>query len=133
MSTKSYKELRWILRGLSGLIIAFSLFMFIGETFFSENPGKPFTINEILQLSPMGIGLIGLILAWKWEFIGGTIALVPFIVLATMEPTVLEVPLMYVWPLTAMLFILLWALSRNKTVKNRKSEKGPRQNIQKAE
>ncbi len=39
MRTKSYKELRWILRGLSGLLIIFFLFMFIGETFFGENTG----------------------------------------------------------------------------------------------
>ena len=78
MSTKSYKELRWILRGLSGLIIVFSLLMFIGETYFGENPGKPLANIAILQLSIAGIGLIGLGLAWVWELIGGIIALVPF-------------------------------------------------------
>lgn len=115
----AYKELRWILRGLSGIIIAFSIFMFVGESNFGETPGKSFTINEIMQLSPMGIGLIGLILAWKWELIGGTIALVPFIVLAIIEPTILQAPVMFVWPLTAILFIVLWALSRTTATKNR--------------
>ena len=122
MSTKSYKELRWILRGLSGLIIVFSLFMFFGETFFSENPSEPLSNSAIRGLSIAGFGLIGLGLAWKWELIGGIIALVPFVVIAIETPSVLESPLMLVWPLTALLFILLWALSRNPIVKNKKTE-----------
>ena len=113
MRAKSYKELRWVLRGFSGLIIAFLLLMFIGET------GDPLTNNAILQLSITGIGLIGLALAWKWELIGGSIALLSFVVLAIINPIVLEVPLMFAWPLTAILFIVLWAISRNSTVNNK--------------
>ena len=119
MRTKSYKELRWILRGLSGLIIVFFLLMFIGENFFGEKTEEPLTNNAILQLSIAGVGLIGLGLAWKWELIGGIITLVAFIVLAIINPIVLESPLMLIWPLTAILFIVLWALSRNTTLKNK--------------
>jgi hypothetical protein len=86
---------------------------------YGENPGQPLTKNTILQLSIAVIGMIRLGLAWKWELIGGNIALVPFVVLAIINPTVLESPLMFIWPLTAILFILLWALSRNSTVKNK--------------
>jgi hypothetical protein len=93
--------------------------MFIGETFFGENPSKSLSNRAIKGLSIAGLGLIGLGIAWKWELIGGIIALVPFIVLSIIYPAILESPLMLVWPLTAMLFILLWALSRNSTVKNR--------------
>ena len=118
MSTKSYKELRWILRGLSGLFIAFFLLMFIGENLDSET-GKPLTNNAILQLSVTGVGLIGLGLAWKWELIGGIIASATFIVLAIINPSVLESLIVAIWPLTGILFIVLWALSRNSTVKNR--------------
>ena len=114
MSNKSYKELRWILRGSSGLIILFFLFMFIGE-----NTGEPLTNNAILQLSITGLSLIGLGLAWKWELIGGIIALTAFIGLAIINPTVLESNLMLIWPITAILFIVLWAISRNTTVKNK--------------
>ena len=118
MKAKSYKELRWVLRGFSGLIIAFSLIMFIGDTFFGE-VGGPLTNNAILQLSITGIGLIGLGLAWKWELIGGIISLVSFVVLAIINPVVLEIPLLFAWPLTAILFIVLWAISRNSTVMNK--------------
>ncbi|MCK4746603.1 MAG: hypothetical protein KAT15_06200 [Bacteroidales bacterium] len=112
MRKKSYKVLRWILRGLSGLIIVFLLLMFIGET------GESLTNNAILQLSITGIGLIGFALAWKWEFIGGSIALLSFVVIAVINPVVLESSLMFIWPITALLFIVLWALSRNTSVKN---------------
>ena len=119
MRTKSYKELRWILRGLGGLIIAFFLFFFIGETFFSENSGEPLTTNAILQLSVTGVGFIGLGLAWKWELIGGIIALVSYFVLAIINPTILGISLMLLWPLTAILFIVLWAISRKTTIRNK--------------
>ena len=108
------KIFRWVLRVLSGLIIVFFLFMFIGEAFFSENPGKPISTNDILQLSTMGLGLIGLGLAWKWELIGGIIALAAFIALVVINPTVINPSLLYIVPITAILFILLWTISRKK-------------------
>jgi hypothetical protein len=116
MKTKLYKVLRWVLRGFSGLIIGFSLFFFIGETFFEE-AGDPMTINVILQLSIAGMGLAGLGLAWKWELMGGIISLVSFGVLAIINPVVLKFPLLFVWPLLAILFLVLGAISRNSAVK----------------
>lgn len=117
MSTKPNKKLRWILRGLSGLIIVFSLLMFIGETFIDEKTAGPLTKNAILQLSIAGIGLTGLGLAWKWELIGGIIALVAYFVLALVNYRVLGFPLLYIWPLTALLFIVLWAIGKSSTVR----------------
>ena len=119
MSTKSYKELRWILRGLSGLIIVFSLFMFIGENYFGENPGKPLSESAIRGLSVAGIGLLGLGLAWIWELPGGIISLIPFVVLAIMDPVILQSPLMFVWPITAMLFIVYWFLNKKTSAKKK--------------
>ncbi|HKL89800.1 MAG TPA: hypothetical protein VJ880_01325 [Allomuricauda sp.] len=113
MNTKKYKKLRWVIRGLSGLLVGFSLLMFIGETFFEESTSESLTSNAILQLSVAAVGLIGLGAAWKWELIGGIIALAFFILLAIINPKVLEMPLMYVWPVNALLFILLWVLNKN--------------------
>ncbi|MHA7832659.1 MAG: DUF7670 domain-containing protein [Flagellimonas sp.] len=104
MNTASLKKIRWIVRGLSGLLIAFSLLMFIGETFF-EDTGGPLTSNAILQLSIAGVGLIGLALAWKWELMGGLVALISFVVLAILNPRILQMPLMFVWPANAVFFI----------------------------
>ena len=112
MRTKSYKVLRWILRGLSGLIIIFFLLMFIGESLASMSA------NSVLQLSVMGIGLIGLGLAWKWELTGGIIALATYVGLAIINPATLQFPLLLLYPATAILYIVLWRIDRNKILKN---------------
>lgn len=119
MKARPYKELRWILRGLSGLIIAFLLLMFIGETFFGENPGNPLTNNAILQLSVAGMGLIGLGLAWKWELSGGIISFAAFCALCIINPEVLNFSLLLIWPVTAILFIVLWFVSKTANTKNK--------------
>jgi hypothetical protein len=118
MKIKLITILRWILRVLSSIIILFFLFMFIGQTFSVEKPGEHFSPYEIIQLSINGIGLVGLGLAWKWELMGGIIALVAFIVLTIINPIVLKFPLLFIWPIIAILFIMLWVISRNTIVKN---------------
>lgn len=107
-----FKLFHWILRGLSGAIILFSLYMFIGETFFGNRPGNPLSANAILQLSVVGLGLIGLGLAWKWELVGGIISIFAFILLAIINPIVIDDSLILIWPVTAILFIVLWANRR---------------------
>ena len=60
METKLIKILRWTLRILSGILIVFFLFMFIGETFFqggSFNP-KSMSADAILKVSLMLVSLI---------------------------------------------------------------------------
>ena len=86
--------------------------MFIGETYFGENPGDPLTKNAILQLSIAGTGLLGLGIAWKWELIGGIVSLAAFVVLAIVNPIVLKMELMYIWPVIALLFVVLSRLTR---------------------
>lgn len=120
MDKKLINTLRWMLRIVSGLFIVFFLLMFIGETFFDDGrpDPKPWTFNEIFQLSVFGIGMIGFIIAWKWELMGGIIALVAYIGVAIINPTILNFSLIYIYPLTAILFIVLWAISRKTSVNN---------------
>ena len=109
---------RWTLRIISGLFIVFFLLMFIGETFFDGGgpDPKPWTFNEVLQLSVFGIGMIGFILAWKWELTGGIIALVAYIGVAIINPDVLKFSLLFIYPVAAILFIVLGTISRNTTI-----------------
>jgi hypothetical protein len=111
MKTKSYKELHWILRGLSGLFIAGFV---IGENSSSPLINNALTDNVILQLSVAGMGMIGLGVAWKWELIGGILALIASIGLIIINPSLLDYGLLLIWPITAILFIVLWALRRNR-------------------
>lgn len=109
------KIFRWTVRGLSGLLILFALIMFIGETFFppeSSNSG-PMSANSIVQLVLFGIVLLGLGLAWKWELTGGVLAILAFLGLAFVNPGIGQFPLLFLFPGTAALFIILWGISRN--------------------
>ena len=63
-------------------------------------------------MSIAGTGLLGLGIAWKWELIGGIVSLVAFVVLAIVNPIVLKMELMYIWPVIALLFVVLWRLTR---------------------
>lgn len=118
--SKSIKILRWTLRVLSGIFIAFILFMFIGETFFPPESAnsKPLSAESIIQLSIMGISVVGLALAWKWELTGGIISLVAFIALGFINTSVWHPSLLLIYPATAISFIVLWAISRNAKTGN---------------
>ncbi|WP_424501837.1 DUF7670 domain-containing protein [Robiginitalea sp.] len=111
---RTIKIFRWAVRGLSGLLILFSLFMFIGETFFPPESlnSEPLSANSIVQLVLFGIVLLGLGLAWKWELTGAIVAIVAFLGLANVNPGIGQFPLLFLYPGTAVLFILLWAISR---------------------
>lgn len=114
------KIFRWVVRGLSGLLILFSLFMFIGETFFppESSNSEPLNANSIVQLALFGIVLLGLGLAWKWELRGAVLAIIAFLVLAIVNPGIGQFPFLFLFPGTAALFIFLWAISRNALEEN---------------
>jgi len=110
---RAIKIFRWAVRGLSGLLILFALFMFIGETFFPPESlnSEPLSENSIVQLALFGIVLLGLGLAWKWELRGGLVALGAFIALVIVNPGALQFSLLLLYPGTAILFMLLWVIS----------------------
>ena len=119
MKTAANKELWWISRIYSGLLVLFSVSMFASYRFFPETagmpPGKPepLSAEAILGLSIAGLGLLGLLIAWRWELLGGIFALVAFFVLAIMEPMLFQAPVAYFYPGCAVVFILLWVKNRN--------------------
>ena len=119
MKTTPIKIFRRILRIMSALFIAFFLLMFIGETFFQDEAFKPepMSANSILQVSLFVVSMIGLALAWKWELWGGILTLVALAVLAIVNPNILSFPLLLIYPLTAILFIVLWAIDRGSVIK----------------
>lgn len=109
MISKSEKQLRKLTRILSILIIVFSIFMFMGYRVFPESEEiKPLSTKAVIGFYIVGIGFIGLLIAWKWELTGAIISLIAFAGLAVIFPMVLIPNPMYVWPGTAVLFIVLW-------------------------
>ena len=111
---QSNKELWWLTRIFSGLFVAFALFMFAGYRIFPEGEPKPLTSDAMLELSVAGVGLAGLLLAWKWELVGAILSLAAFIVAGLINPMVFQPTLVYAWPISASLFILLWVRNRNQ-------------------
>ena len=107
-STDPMKTPRLVARILSAIFIGFALMMFIGETMESSkraNP-EPMSVYSMIQLALFGIGLFGLALAWKWEFIGGIISLLAFITIFIVNPDALVWP-MFIFPGNAILFIFV--------------------------
>lgn len=120
MRIKENKGLWWLTRVLSILIIVFSILMFMGYRVFPE-PGEinPLSTKAIIGFYIVGMGFIGLLLAWKWDLTGAIISLIAFAGLAVIFPMVLIPSPLYIWPVTAILFIVLWKRSRTTTVKNK--------------
>lgn len=98
------KVLRWIARIISLLFVLTTLFFMVGEGFFEHLPPIIMILMGVLMIG-------GLVLAWKWEFIGALTSLVGFIGVSVLNPGALTKPLMYIVPGTAILFLLCWRMS----------------------
>ena len=121
MRTTLIKILRWTLRILSATLTVFFLAMFIGETFFQDySPNsEPMAADAILKVSLFGLSLIGLGLAWKWELIGGIIALTAYVgLLIVIDTEPVNFYYLLIYPTIPILFIVLWAISRNVIAEN---------------
>lgn len=117
MKTKLNKRLWWTTRVLTILIILFSIFMFMGYRVFPDSDEiNPLSTKAVIGFYIVGVGFIGLLLAWKWKLVGASISLVAYVALAVIFPLVLVPSPMYVWPGTAALFIVLWKKSRTAAI-----------------
>ena len=112
MKIKENKTLWWITRVMSILIIVGSIAFYLAYTLFPESgEGNPLTTKEIIGFCFVVIGFIGFLVAWKWELTGAIISLIAYAALAVIYPMILAPSPMYLWPATAVLFIVLWKRS----------------------
>ena len=119
MKIKEKHALWWLTRVLSILIIVFSIGMFMAYQVFPDPEEiSPLGTKEIIGFCIVGIGFIGLLLAWQWELPGAIISLVAYAGLAVLYPLVLAPTPMYIWPGTALLFIVLWKKRRMENNEN---------------
>jgi hypothetical protein len=106
--------IRWVARIMVILFIAFFLFLFISDsiekgTISIENGRVPMTVFLFFTFS-------GLIIAWKWEGIGGAIAIVGLLGFNVLAPqsvprtAILITTVLYVLP--ALLFLFCWWQTR---------------------
>jgi len=105
---------RFVARIMSAIMVGFAIIMFIGESMESSKKvnSEPLTTNAMFQLILFSIGLSGLIIAWKWEKLGGIISLLAFISIFIVNPAALLWP-MFIFPAIAILFIVVGYDSKN--------------------
>ena len=105
---------RWVARILSALFIILCLMFFVGEALvplilFPAPDATPLTGNAMLQLALTGLSLLGLALAWKWEAIGGSIALAAYVIVGIINPGAF---IIFPVPLSALLFLACWWIDK---------------------
>lgn len=105
--------LRWIARIPGALMGLLFVFMVVGETISPppNHPNETLTGDTVMQLSFTFIGILGLLLAWRWEMAGGILALVAFAALGAVNPHTVPWPLL-AFIIPAVIFIFTAWLSR---------------------
>ena len=69
------QSVRWIARIGAGLTAVFILFMFVGNGFDEGmQPLLHLTARESAMMAAFGIMWLGLVLGWRWELVGGALA-----------------------------------------------------------
>jgi hypothetical protein len=116
---KPIKIIRRTARILSGILILFALFMFVGyavEGAQKVEP-QPLSATAILGLAIFGIGMLGLALAWKWETAGGLLSLAAFLLVFTLtviQNTGGRLGIFFFFPLDSVLFLVAAFMEKNK-------------------
>ena len=112
--------IRWIARVLSGLIVLFFGFFLVAHLIGDQGqPSRPLVVNDYIILTTLIASLAGLMLAWKWEFMGATITLVSILICAAVNWKVLIFPATLI-PITALLYLFSsWLKPVNIIAKSR--------------
>lgn len=109
-NNKTVTIFRWIVRIISIIIVLFLILMFVGSLFNPKQSNTPST-HELISFIFFPIGLcVGLLIAWKWELIGGIIAIVSMIIFSLIIQSTLG---WIIFAIPGVLFIICWYLSRN--------------------
>jgi len=111
------KVIRWTARILSVLILAFHVLSFLGEGLPSNLP-----THDVVNLILWGVVMLGLIIAWKWEGIGGLVIILVSVVQNHFEPMLLSMWAFWIAPFTGVLFLIYWVESKSR----RKAEPTPK-------
>lgn len=105
--------IRWLARILSALILVFWSWFILGHILGDAGrPTGPSVTSDHLGLAAMGVALVGLAVAWKWEVTGPVMALVGYGVLGIANENALG-GLYVLWPVAAVLFLSSWWMHRS--------------------
>jgi hypothetical protein len=108
----SVSLVRWGARILSGLIVLFFGFFLVAHLIGEQGQAsRPLVWEDYVILAALVVSLVGLLLAWKWEFAGAAIALIAILVCAVVNWRILVSPGALI-PISAVLYLLSWRLYR---------------------
>lgn len=116
VSTRSVIIIRWLARIIGTLSIALFLFLFVAESV--EKGRIAIDSDRIPMTAFMFLAFIGLIIAWKWEGLGGAMALGGLIAFNILAPASVAKGGNFVitglYGLPALLFIFCWWQTRKQ-------------------
>ena len=96
---------------LSALIVLFWGFFIVAHIVNGELAPQPLDLADSIALAMMGVWLVGLVVAWKWELVGGAVVLTAVLVSAVINWRVLTFPGTLI-PIAALLFMSCALMSR---------------------
>ncbi len=107
----STQILRWTARVLGTLLVLLVVVLMIGE-----GVPKPsiLTAPEKLMFAPLIVMLLGLILAWRWEGTGGTLALSGYLLFGVLGPRLASSPFMAGGVAGCLYLLAWWTSDRSK-------------------
>jgi len=113
--SENTKILKRTARVLSLVIIVLMLSFVIVYIFFPEHSYSFSNLeqNQLAIILVSALIFIGLALAWKWELFGALISLLGFIGVGILYPYMLTMPIVYFFPLAAILFIVSWWMTKS--------------------
>lgn len=108
---------RWVARILGGLLATLVLFIVICHAFSEEGLPNPFKQPGGVQLEFAAMLAIwtGMIVGWKWEGIGGILAISGVIIFHIVEGTLWLNWLFGLLGLCGVLFLLCWCIKKLQT------------------
>ena len=112
---RSVKIIRWIARIWSVLVTVFVLLIFFAP---DSGGSGPIATMDVFLLSLTGLALLGLFIAWRWEFVGG-IFTIAMLFLREIAWVILKgnwlAGFLILWLLIAppaILFLIAWGLEK---------------------
>jgi hypothetical protein len=115
LHNKFFLSLRWTARVLASLLAMFFLLMVIGYAV-DSNPDaeqRADILTQVLLLTLFITWIIGTMLAWRWEGIGGGIILVSTIIFFIRVPDAFTtLNLLHLLPAIGILFLICWWKAR---------------------
>ncbi len=110
MNTSLIKAISWFARILGSIIVLFVLFMFIAYAVNPQGSGK-MNVNVIPLMIGMIAMMVGLVVAWFRELIGGLLTIGGFIFFLVIEMTSsqgFDAWFLVIFPIIALLHLFCW-------------------------